>query len=128
MIARIVGTVIGLILFVASIPLAISPIPLGALLMVVAIIILVSSNPLAARLLRFLRGRYGWLDRLFCQMERVLPVDFAEPLRSTNGHSHRKGSDDGDENDDDAPSPPAPRTSADGPKMMRRTGYPRYLK
>lgn len=111
MIWRIAGTVLGLALLLLSLPLTLSPLPFGLILMFIAVVILVASNPLAARLLRALRRRYPWLDRFFNKAEDVLPEELAEPLRATDNP------DDEEQGQASGSAPP-----------MRRVRYPRYLR
>ncbi|NRA31290.1 MAG: hypothetical protein HRU11_13630 [Parvularculaceae bacterium] len=108
MIWQILGTLVGLALIVISLPLTVSPIPFGLILMFTGIVILVASNPLAAAALRALRRRYAWVDGLFDRAQTVLPDELAEPLRQT---------------DIEQPEPVA-RAAPE----MRRVGYPRYLR
>ncbi|MCQ8184309.1 hypothetical protein [Parvularcula maris] len=112
---RIIGTVVGGALFLIGIPLLISPIPLGALLLFVATIILVASNPLAAKLLKAARKRFRWLNRFFRKAEKVLPKDIAKPIADTD-----------DETDQEDEEPPVKKHHYGEP--MRRTGVHRRLR
>lgn len=110
MIWQILGTLMGLLLIVVSLPLTVSPVPFGLFLMFVGIVVLVASNPLAAAALRALRHRYDWVDGLFDRAQTVLPKELAEPLRQTDIVA------DGETTEE-------PQAS-----MMQRVGYPRYLR
>ncbi|GGY40101.1 hypothetical protein [Parvularcula lutaonensis] len=90
MIWRMIGTIVGLVLLVVSIPLTISPIPLGLLLLFISIIILVASNPLAARFLRWLRRKDPRVDSFFRNAEEVLPEELSAPLHETDGEDDRE--------------------------------------
>lgn len=114
MVWRIAGSVVGLAMILIGLPLMVSPIPFGLILIVLGIIILVGANPLAASVIRTLRRRYKWLDGFFDRAENVLPRELADPLRAT------------DEQPD--PEPAEPPADDDGPRMMTRSSYPRYLR
>jgi hypothetical protein len=114
---RIIGTVVGGLLFIIGIPLLISPIPLGALLLFIATIILVASNPMAAKLLKMARKRFRWLNRFFRRAEKVLPKDIAKPIADTDDTDDK-------EEEDQA----APHRSHHLGEPMRRTGIHRRLR
>ncbi len=111
MIWRILGTLAGLALLVIGIPLMVSPIPLGLMVIFVAVVILVASNPLAASLLKAARKRYPWLNRFLRKAEDVLPEELAAPLDATE-----------DKSDLDSAQP---QTSAKLGPPMRRIDIPR---
>ncbi len=118
MIWRIIGSVIGLALFIVAIPLTLSPLPVGLLLLFLSVVILVASNPLAARLLRWARRRWPWLNRFFRKAERVLPREVAGPLHET---------DNPDDEDGEADKETA-KASYESLPVMRRPGFHRRLR
>lgn len=108
MVWRIVGTLVGLGLIIIGVPLMISPIPFGIVLIIIGLLVLVAANPLAAKALRALRRRHPWLDEFLRKAENLLPPDAAAPLRDTDGRR----------DDDDEAAAPTPRLRY-GPPMRK---------
>ncbi|MEE4209726.1 MAG: hypothetical protein V2I43_10710 [Parvularcula sp.] len=84
MIIRIIGNVVGAVLFIGGIPLLISPIPLGLIVMVLGLILLIAFNPWVAKLVRYWRQRSKRVDQIFKKAEEILPDELAEPLHDTD--------------------------------------------
>ncbi len=64
MIARIVTTLIGVILIVYGVIAAISPLPAGVVLVFVGILMIAGANPAARPVIRGARAKWRWFDRL----------------------------------------------------------------
>jgi hypothetical protein len=111
MIIRIIGNVVGFVLVIAGIPLFISPIPLGALLVFFGLIILIAFNPWVAKLVKSWRRRSERVNAFFHKAEEILPDDLAGPLQETENRP---------EDDGNSPSESAP--------PMQRVTIPRLLR
>ncbi|MEO1043203.1 MAG: FUSC family protein [Pseudomonadota bacterium] len=114
MIWRIVGSVLGAVLFIIAVPLTLSPIPLGIFLLAISVIILISANPWFAKLIRKLRRRSKPLDNAFKTAKNVLPEPIADPLRQTEVEE--------DEDEDD------PKSDSKMGPPMERFHNPRRLR
>lgn len=113
---RIIGNIFGAALVLIGIPLTVSPIPLGFVILFLGVVILVAANPYAAQLLKAIRKRWPWLNRFFRKAETVLPDELAGPLHETES----------DEDDDDVAAPE--RMAASLGEPMRRVNIPRRLR
>lgn len=64
MIARIATTLIGLVLMIYGVIAAISPLPLGAPLVVLGLFMIAGANPAFRPVIRSMRRKWGWFDKL----------------------------------------------------------------
>lgn len=64
MIARIATTLAGAVLIIYGVIAAISPLPAGVPLVVLGLIMIAGANPAARPLIRRLRARWKWFDKL----------------------------------------------------------------
>ena len=83
MIARIATTFVGVILILYGIIAAISPLPLGVVLIAVGFIMIAGANPAARPLIRGMRRRSRWFDKLVRLAAHRSPPRFKEVIRET---------------------------------------------
>jgi len=81
--AKMIMTMIGLILLSAALIGALTPIPLGIVFLVPALLILIPASPLAASMIRDMRRRSNHLDRSLVQVSRRLPDSYRRILSQT---------------------------------------------
>lgn len=62
--ARIVTSLIGLVLFLYGLIAAFSPLPAGAPLVIFGLMLIAAANPAARPIIRRMRKRWRWFDRL----------------------------------------------------------------
>lgn len=90
---RVIIAILALLLIVVGVVAAISPIPLGVVMIAVGLIMLSFVAPPVRGFVRWLRRRWKWLDHRLDDAQETLPESIAEPLRE---------SDPPDEEDEDA--------------------------
>ena len=103
---RFILAIFAVLLIVAGVILAPSPIPVGILLIAIGFAILVTVAPGPVR---WLRRHWRWFDRVLHALEEKLPRPFAEKIRESD-FEH-----DEEEEEEDEDRAPTPRTKA-GPK------------
>ena len=62
--ARIVTSLVGLVLFLYGMIAAFSPLPAGAPLVILGVLMIAGANPAARPVIRRMRKRWKWFDRL----------------------------------------------------------------
>ncbi len=62
--ARIVTSLVGLVLFLYGMIAAFSPLPAGAPLVILGVLMIAGANPAARPYIRKMRRRWKWFDRL----------------------------------------------------------------
>lgn len=62
--ARIVTSLVGLALFLYGVIAAFSPLPAGAPLVILGVLMIAAANPAARPVIRRMRKRWKWFDRL----------------------------------------------------------------
>lgn len=86
MIRRIVTSLIGAVLIVYGVIAAISPLPAGVPLIVLGIIMIALANPAARPLVRRMRRRWRWFDRLVLTLGRHGPAGVRKVVEATEPH------------------------------------------
>lgn len=84
MIRRIVTSILGAILIVYGVIAAISPLPAGAPLIVLGIVMVALANPAARPLVRRMRRRWRWFDRLVIALGRHGPAGVRSLVEATS--------------------------------------------
>lgn len=87
MIARITTTFVGVILIIYGVIAAVSPLPLGVVLIAVGFIMIAGANPAARPLIRRMRGRWRWFDKLVRLAAHRSPPRFKEVIEETDPDS-----------------------------------------
>lgn len=72
--ARIVTSLIGLVLFAYGVIAAFSPLPAGAPLVILGLLLIAAANPAARPVIRRMRKRWRWFDRLVRLVARRGPA------------------------------------------------------
>ncbi|MEE2691608.1 MAG: hypothetical protein VX640_08720 [Pseudomonadota bacterium] len=83
MISRIATSLVGLLLMVYGVIAAISPLPAGVLLIVLGAFLIALANPAARPLIRRLRERWGWFDRLTLVLGKRAPEKMKSVIEET---------------------------------------------
>lgn len=83
MIARFATTLVGIVLIIYGVLAAISPLPLGVPLVVVGLLMVAGANPQARPLVRRLRARWRWFDKLVRLAARRSPERFGDIDKKT---------------------------------------------
>jgi len=83
MIARIATTLTGIVLIVYGVIAAISPLPLGVLLIVLGLIMIAGANPAARPLIRWMREHWRWFDILVVHLARRSSKQFKNVFDET---------------------------------------------
>ena len=81
--------IVGGIIFVVAIPLTISPIPIGAILMVLGLFMM-SAHPLVLRQLRRARSKYPSFSAKLRKITPHMPAFLARFLRRTDAGERKK--------------------------------------
>ena len=84
MIARIATTFVGVVLILYGIIAAVSPLPLGVVLIAVGFIMIAGANPAARPLIRRMRARWRWFDQLVRLAAHRSPPRFKEVIEETD--------------------------------------------
>ncbi len=87
-------TVFALILIVVGAITAITPIPFGLPLVIIGFLMLATISPAT---LRFLRRRWGWLDRRLRWMQKKLPNWMTRSLKRSDPYPEDEEEEDGEE-------------------------------
>ncbi len=90
MIARIVTTLVGIILILYGVIAAISPLPLGVPLVVLGLIMIAAANPAARPLIRSMRRKWRWFDFLVRKIASSSPKRFQETIEETDPEEHKE--------------------------------------
>lgn len=93
MFARLLTTLLGVALFVYGVIAAASPLPLGVPLVVLGLLMIAGANPAARPLLRRMRARWRWFDRLVEALAKGLPENMRTLVAETDpdNDSRREG-------------------------------------
>jgi hypothetical protein len=83
MIRRIVTSLIGAVLIVYGVIAAISPLPAGIPLVVLGIVMIALANPAARPLVRRMRRKWRWFDRLVLALGRHGPAGVKTLVEAT---------------------------------------------
>lgn len=84
MIARVATTFVGVVLILYGIIAAVSPLPLGVVLIAVGFIMIAGANPAARPLIRRMRARWRWFDQLVRLAAHRSPPRFKEVIEETD--------------------------------------------
>ena len=107
-IARILTTLAGIALIVYGAIAAISPLPLGVPLIILGFLMIALANPAARPLVRRMRRKWRWFDKLVEALGKRSPEDIKEVIEETDP-DHEEETDNEEENDEekesDAPCP-----------------------
>lgn len=63
-VARVLTSVAGLVLFAYGLIASFTPLPAGAPLVILGLLLIAAANPAARPVIRRMRRRWGWFDRL----------------------------------------------------------------
>ncbi len=96
MIARIVTTLIGLVLFIYGILAFLTPLPIGAPLAVIGFFMIAAANPALRPVIRWMRSRWRWFDKL---------VRFAAPRASKSVKEVIEETEPGEQDQAETPEP-----------------------
>ena len=80
---KLILSIIGILLILVGIVLVPLPIPFGLILIFLGTLLLVTVNSAARKIVKSLRRRWKWLDRLLDRAAEKLPHDVAEPVEAT---------------------------------------------
>lgn len=83
---RVINGVAGSVILVAGIIIAPTPIPIGVVLIAIGLFMLSVESRRVRRLVRWLRGRAGAVDRALRRAEPRLPRSLAHMLHLTDPH------------------------------------------
>lgn len=81
LIFRLLVSIFAALLIMVGVVLAPSPVPLGLIFIALGFLLLTASAP---AFVRWLRGRWRWLDQRLIDMEKVLPDWLARQLRKSH--------------------------------------------
>ncbi len=84
MIARIATTLVGVVLILYGVVAAISPLPLGVILIAVGFVMIAGANPAARPLIRAMRRRWRWFDKLVRLAAHRSPPRFKDVIEETD--------------------------------------------
>lgn len=104
MIARLLTTLLGIALVVYGAIAAVSPLPLGAPLIVLGLLMIAGANPAARPLILRLRRKWRWFDKLVEALAKSSPKN----LKTLEEETDPDGDEDPDNKKDGA------RVAADG--------------
>lgn len=99
MIRRIITSLVGAVLIVYGVIAALSPLPAGALLIVLGMVMIGLANPAARPLIRAMRRRWRWFDRLVTGLGRRAPAGVRSLVEATNPNDTFLDPEDRDEGD-----------------------------
>lgn len=91
MIARIATTFVGAVLIIYGVIAAVSPLPLGVVLIALGFIMIAGANPAARPLIRRMRARSRWFDKLVRLAAHRSPPRFKEVIEETEPSAHADG-------------------------------------
>lgn len=83
MIRRIVTSLVGAVLIVYGVVAALSPLPAGVPLVVLGIVMIALANPAARPLVRRMRIKWKWFDRLVRTLGRRGPAGIKTVVEAT---------------------------------------------
>lgn len=84
MIARLLYTLLGIVLIVYGAIAAISPLPLGVPLIILGVLMIALANPAARPLVRRMRRKWKWFDKLVEVLGERSPKDIKEVIEETD--------------------------------------------
>ncbi|MEX0645123.1 MAG: hypothetical protein WD076_07425 [Parvularculaceae bacterium] len=84
MIARIVTSLIGIVLVVYGVIAALSPFPAGLPLVVLGLLMIAGANPSARPIIRRMRARWGWFNRLVALAHKHAPEKMNSTIEATD--------------------------------------------
>ena len=90
MIARIAASVVGFVLVVYGVVAAISPLPVGVPLAVLGLLMIAGANPWARPLIRRMRARWRWFDRLVALAGKHAPQRLRSTVEATEPEQDRQ--------------------------------------
>jgi hypothetical protein len=82
----------GALLMLAGLPLFLTPVPVGAIMIAGGLTLYVGHSPRSRALVRRLRGRWGWFDSFISGVCRVSPKAVSRALGRTACHREVSGS------------------------------------
>ncbi|PQA85375.1 hypothetical protein [Hyphococcus luteus] len=88
MLARAATTLTGAILVIYGVIAAISPLPLGVVLIVLGLIMIAAANPAARPLILAMRRRWRWFDKMVRLAAHRSPPRFHETFEDTDPAKH----------------------------------------
>lgn len=83
MIRRILTSLVGAALIVYGVIAALSPLPAGVLLIVLGMVMIGLANPAARPLIRTMRRKWRWFDRLAAALGRRAPAGIRSLVEAT---------------------------------------------
>lgn len=83
MIARLLTTLLGIVFVVYGVIAAASPLPLGVPLVVLGLLMIAGANPATRPLIRRMRAKWRWFDRLVRMLARRSPAQFKDIAKET---------------------------------------------
>ncbi len=86
------------ILIIVGFLTAITPIPFGLPLIIIGFLMLATVSPAT---LRFIRRRWGWLDRRLRWLQRILPRWMTRSLRRSDPYPEKEDEDEDETEDND---------------------------
>jgi hypothetical protein len=98
MLARIATTLVGAVLVIYGVIAAISPLPLGVVVIPLGLIMIAAANPAARPLILRMRRKWRWFDFIVRKAARRSPPRFQETIEETDPETH----------------PPSPETGKEG--------------
>jgi len=99
MIRRIITSLAGALLIVYGVIAALSPLPAGALLIVLGMVMIALANPAARPLIRTMRRKWPWFDRLATALGRRGPAGVRSLVEATKPDDTILDREDRDEGD-----------------------------
>jgi len=97
-IARLITTLIGILLIVYGVIAAISPLPLGVPLIILGLLMIALAIPAARPLIRRMRRKWRWFDKLVETLGERSPEDIKELIEETDPE-HQDEDEDKDKDD-----------------------------
>ncbi len=83
MIVRLIVSIIAIVMIVIGFVTMISPIPFGIILILLGLVLLTLADPHSRPILKWIRKRWPWLDRLLANAQEHTPPIISEPLKET---------------------------------------------
>ncbi|GAB4529627.1 MAG: hypothetical protein Kow00133_18410 [Amphiplicatus sp.] len=91
MLARLATSVLGAAFILYGIAAAVSPLPAGVVLIVVGLLMIALANPAARPLIRAMRRRWRWFDRLVEAAGKRAPERVKSVVEETDPHDAADG-------------------------------------
>ncbi|MBB5520072.1 hypothetical protein [Amphiplicatus metriothermophilus] len=96
MLARLLTSLTGAVLIVYGIVAAVSPLPAGVVLIGVGLLMIALANPAARPLIRALRRRWRWFDRLVEMAGKRAPKNVKSVVEETDPGGEAESAREGD--------------------------------